>query len=89
MALGADRRQVLNMVMGHGVIVTLAGITVGMVAAFALTRTIAGFLFGVSARDPIVFTAVPVALLAVSLTAAWFPSLRATRVDPATALRHD
>ena len=89
MALGADRRQVRNMVMGHGIMVTLAGATTGVAAAFALTRTIAGFLFGVSARDPIVFTAVPVALMAVSLTAAWVPSLRATRIDPATALRHD
>ena len=89
MALGADRRQVRNMVMGHGMTVTLAGAIVGIAAAFALTRTMAGFLFGVSARDPIVFTAVAVALMAVSLTAAWFPSVRATRVDPATALRHD
>ena len=89
MALGAARRQVRNMVMGHGMTVTLAGATVGIAAAFALTRTMAGFLFGVSARDPIVFTAVAVALMAVSLTAAWFPSVRATRVDPATALRHD
>jgi ABC-type antimicrobial peptide transport system permease subunit len=89
MALGADRGQVRNMVMGHAVKVTLAGTTVGIATALALTRTIAGFLFGVSERDPIVYTAVPVALMAVSLTAAWFPSLRATRVDPATALRHD
>jgi putative ABC transport system permease protein len=89
MALGADRGQVRNMVMSHAAKVTLAGATVGIATALALTRTIAGFLFGVSERDPIVFTAVPVALMAVSLTAAWFPSLRATRVDPATALRHD
>jgi predicted permease len=89
MALGADRRQVWKMVMGHGMKVTLAGATLGIAAAFVLTRMIAGFLFGVSARDPVVFTAVPVVLMAVSLTAAWFPSLRATRVNPTTALRHD
>jgi len=75
--------------MGHAEMVALGGVAVGMAAAFALTRTIAGFLFGVSARDPIVFTAAPAALVAVSLTAAWLPSRRATRIDPAIALRDD
>jgi putative ABC transport system permease protein len=89
MALGADRRQVRNLVMGQGLKVTIAGAVVGVAMALALTGTLAGFLFGVSTRDPIVFTAVPVVLTAVSLGAAWFPSRRAARVDPATALRHD
>jgi hypothetical protein len=89
MALGADKRQVRNMVMRHGMSVTLAGAAIGIAAAAALTRLMASFLFGVTARDPIIFVAAPVVLIAVSLTAAWLPSVRATHIEPAAALRHE
>ncbi len=68
------------------------GVAVGMAAAFALTRfvaAIAGFLFGVEPRDPLVFTAVPLVLTLVAFAAVWFPARRASRIDPIEALRYE
>jgi len=87
MALGAEPRRVRNAIVGEGLRLALAGIAIGEVAAFGLTRFIAGFLFGVTTQDPAVFTVVPVLLAAVALLAVWFPALRATRIDPVAALR--
>jgi ABC-type antimicrobial peptide transport system permease subunit len=67
----------------------LAGVIVGIGAAFALSRVIESFLFGVKARDVAVFVAVPLALSAVAFFAVWLPARRATRIDPVTALRHE
>jgi putative ABC transport system permease protein len=87
MALGAVRRDVRRMIMKQGLTFALIGVVLGIAGAFALAKQIASFLFGVTVWDPWVFGAVPVLLLATSVLAVWWPSIRATRVDPATALR--
>jgi putative ABC transport system permease protein len=87
LALGAQRRDVVAMVVRHGMIMTVAGTGVGLAAAFAVVRVMSGLLFGVSAADPVTFIAIPVLLLAVALAACYIPARRATRVDPMIALR--
>jgi ABC-type antimicrobial peptide transport system permease subunit len=89
MALGAESSDMHKMVISQGMRFALVGVVTGVAAAFGLTRLIAAFLFGVTTWDPIVFTTVPVLLTAVSLLAIWFPAVRATRVDPLTALRYE
>jgi ABC-type antimicrobial peptide transport system permease subunit len=87
LALGAELGQVRNMVVAQGMGLAAVGVAIGMVAAFALSRLIETLLFGVTARDPVVFVAVPVVLTVVALLAVWLPALRATRIDPIDALR--
>ena len=87
LALGAAVGQVRNMVIVQGMRLALAGVVIGLVAAFALSKLIESLLFGVTARDPMVFAAVPVVLAAVALIAVWLPALRAARIDPIDALR--
>jgi predicted permease len=87
LALGADAHRVRNMVVVQGMSVALVGVAVGLASAFGLTRIIAGFLFGVTARDPLVFVTVPLVLSAVALVGVWLPARRAGRVDPVVALR--
>jgi putative ABC transport system permease protein len=87
MALGADRNRIRNLVVWQGMRLTIAGVVVGVCAAFGLTRLIASFLFGVKSWDPIVFVTVPVILAAVALLAVWLPATRASRLDPIEALR--
>jgi len=87
LALGAEPGRIRAMVVLQGARLVLAGAACGLIAAFALTRAIAGFLFGVQARDPLVFAMVPGILLAVALAAVWLPARRASRVDPQFALR--
>jgi putative ABC transport system permease protein len=77
------------LVVFHGVVLTLLGIAIGGTAAFSLSRLLAGFLFGVTARDPAVFVAAPAILAAVALVAIWIPARRATRVSPMTLLRNN
>ena len=87
MALGADRGRIRKLVVWHGMKLALAGVAIGIGAAFGLTRLIATFLFGVKAYDPLVFVTVPVILTAVALVAVWLPATRASKLDPMQALR--
>ena len=89
MALGAQRRDVLRLVMGHGTRLALVGVAAGIAGAFAATRAMASLLYGVTATDPLTFIAVAVLLTAVTLTASYIPARRAMRVDPMVALRHE
>jgi ABC-type antimicrobial peptide transport system permease subunit len=87
LALGAPAHQVKNMVVRQGMGLTLAGVALGLGSAFLLSRFVASFLFGVQARDPMVFVAVPLVLSAVAFFAVWLPARRASRIDPIIALR--
>jgi predicted permease len=89
MALGASRREVLMAVVRHGLRLTLAGIAVGVVGAFALSRLLQSMLVGVKPGDPGTFIAVSLLLLAVALLASYLPARRATKVDPMLALRYE
>ncbi|HYG36258.1 MAG TPA: FtsX-like permease family protein, partial [Clostridia bacterium] len=89
MALGASRQAIVRLVLKQGLRLGLAGITVGCLAAIALTRLIASELYGVPAIDPSTFVCVALLLLSVALLACWVPACRATKADPITALRCD
>jgi putative ABC transport system permease protein len=86
-ALGADRAAVGRMVLAGGLRIAVAGLTLGILGALALTRVLSGLLFGVGAHDPLTFVVVPAALLLVALAGCWIPARRAMRVDPVIALR--
>jgi putative ABC transport system permease protein len=87
MALGADRREVLKLVLGEGLKLSLIGAAAGLLASLALGRVLATFLFGVSAADPLTLAAVSTLLLAVSVLAAYLPARRASRLDPVATIR--
>ncbi|MGH9747503.1 MAG: ABC transporter permease [Candidatus Acidiferrales bacterium] len=89
MALGAQRRDVLRMVLGQGLALTLLGVACGTAGALALARVLATLLHGISATDPLTFTAVGAGLSAVALFACYVPARRAMRVDPIVALRYE
>jgi putative ABC transport system permease protein len=89
MAFGAKPRDVLKLVVGGGLTLTLGGVAVGLIAAFALTRVMASLLFGVSATDPLTFGVVPLLIIGVSFLACYIPARRATKVDPMIALRYE
>jgi ABC-type antimicrobial peptide transport system permease subunit len=89
MALGAQSRHVLKLVLGQGLVLTLIGITLGAAAAFGLTRLMESLLYGVRATDPATFAAVSALFVVVSLFACYIPARRATRVDPMIALRYE
>jgi putative ABC transport system permease protein len=88
-ALGAQRDQVLRLVVGQGLILALIGAAAGLAGAFALTRYLRTLLFNVSPTDWLTFTAVPLVLCVVALGASYFPARRAMRVDPMQALRYE
>jgi predicted permease len=89
MAMGAQTSHLRNMVLGQGMVLTAIGVVIGIVAAFWLSRFLTSFLFGVKAWDPLAFILTPLLLSIVALAATWIPAVRATRVDPMTALRFE
>jgi putative ABC transport system permease protein len=88
-ALGAQPRDVLRVIMGRGLTLTLVGVCMGAAGAFALTRLMANLLFGVSASDPLTFVTISIILAGVALGACFIPARRALKVDPMIALRHE
>jgi putative ABC transport system permease protein len=89
MALGADRGRIRTLVVRQGMLLASVGLLLGIMGAFALTRLISTFLFGVKAWDPLTFFAAPMLLCAVAFAAIWLPALRASAVDPIEALRRE
>jgi putative ABC transport system permease protein len=89
MALGAQSGDVLRMVIGQGMRLTMIGAALGVAAALGLTRTLESLLFGINATDPVTFVSVTLLLVIVALVASYIPARRATKVDPLLALRHD
>ena len=87
LALGAEYSDVRNMIVFQGMRLALIGVVIGVASAYGLTKLIASLLYGVQARDPLVFIGVPVMLSLVALIAVWVPARRATRVSPMDALR--
>jgi predicted permease len=87
LAIGADRSEVLRMILRQGLTLAVSGVAVGVAAAFLQTRLMQSLLYEVQPADPVTFLVVPVILLAVSLVASYVPALRATRVSPLIALR--
>jgi putative ABC transport system permease protein len=89
MALGAHPRDVLRLVVGQGVLLTIAGLVLGIGVAWWLTRLMTTLLFDVSATDPLTFAGVAMLLASVAFLATWIPARRAANVDPLVALRHE
>ena len=89
MAMGAERRDVLGLVVAQGLKLTVAGLALGILVALALTRQLSSLLFGVSAYDPWTYGSVTIILVVVALLACYIPARRATRVDPLVALRYE
>jgi putative ABC transport system permease protein len=89
MALGAEKDHILKMILRHGTAMAVLGIGIGLVAAFALARTMTSLLFETSATDATTYALVPAVLMAVAILACYVPARRATRVDPMVALRHE
>jgi ABC-type lipoprotein release transport system permease subunit len=87
MALGAEARDVLRLMMGRGAMLAGAGVVIGLAGAFVFTRWLESMLYGVTTRDPITFATIPVLLVIVALLATYIPARRASRLDPTVALR--
>jgi putative ABC transport system permease protein len=89
MALGAQKSDVLGLIIHGGLRLVLAGVVIGLFGAFALTRHLSSQLFNIQPTDPVTFLGVPFLLILVAAAASWLPARRATRLDPMVALRHE
>jgi putative ABC transport system permease protein len=89
MALGAQKTDVLRMILGQGAKIAGVGVLIGLAASFGLTRLLANLLFSVSAADPLTFAAVAILLILVAMLACYVPARRTLRVDPMIALRYE
>ena len=89
LALGAQGKDILTLVLTQGLVLTLVGLALGLAGALAVTRVMASILYGVSATDPLVFGGVALLLAAAALLACFIPARRATKVDPMVALRYE
>jgi putative ABC transport system permease protein len=89
MALGAERRDVLGLIIGQGIKLTLIGVAMGVAGTLALTRFLSSLLYGVKPNDPLTFVLVSLVLAAVAFLASYVPARRATKVDPIVALRYE
>ena len=87
MALGSARSGVVRLILRQGLVLVVAGVIAGLIAAGALSRMVGGMLFDVSPADPLTYAVVASGLVAVAMFATWIPALRLTRIDPVTALR--
>ena len=89
MALGAEPRNVLSMMVSEGMRLALLGVAIGFVSAMVVSKYLESQLYGIKARDPLTFASVPLLLGLVALAACYFPARRATKVDPLSALRYE
>ena len=89
LAMGAQRNNVLRLIVGQGLKLTFVGLGIGVAGTLALTRYLSSQLYGIKPDDPLTYVAVSLLLLAVALLSAYIPARRATKVDPMVALRHE
>ncbi len=89
MALGAERRDVLRLVVRQGLTLTAIGLALGLLGALAVTGTMQSLLYGIRSTDPLTYVVISLVLAVVAAIACWVPARRATRVDPMVALRYE
>ncbi|HYV12313.1 MAG TPA: FtsX-like permease family protein, partial [Pyrinomonadaceae bacterium] len=89
LALGAQPRDILSMIVRHGMMLTLAGVVLGLAASFALTWLMSSLLYEVSAKDPVIYSGISALVVAVAFAACYFPAWRATKVSPLIALKYE
>ncbi|HEY9228448.1 MAG TPA: FtsX-like permease family protein, partial [Gemmatimonadaceae bacterium] len=88
-ALGAEPRDIRGLVVGQGLKLALVGVAIGVAISFAAARTLAAFLFGVSAADPVTYVSTSLLLVVVAMAASYVPARKATKTDPLVALRYE